>query len=239
MSVSAGSSEVWVPPWATVELHQLQLDEVDALLAEGTLTAEEEGLATLRAATLRGELLVGGPGLRCEARMGGAASHVMATLTLPPFYPQMPPVVSLSASGSRDRADPPELLAALERALREEALRPAEGGQALQAGVEWLQSVGPRRLEQLRARRSSAEAAAARAPASEEREDQAVRKAEKFSPNWDLCTAFVKTGKCKNKDCKWRHERPEAPAPKIPEPCASKPEAPASKKPVSGAKKKR
>lgn len=34
------------------------------------------------------------------------------------------------------------------------------------------------------------------------------RLAEKYTPSWDICTAFKRSGKCKNRKCKWRHAMP-------------------------------
>eukprot|EP00927_Polykrikos_kofoidii_P066351 TRINITY_DN61969_c0_g1_i1.p1 TRINITY_DN61969_c0_g1~~TRINITY_DN61969_c0_g1_i1.p1 ORF type:complete len:660 (-),score=152.88 TRINITY_DN61969_c0_g1_i1:37-2016(-) len=147
-----------------------------------------------------------------------------------------------------------ELILALESVLRREVLEPVEGGRALEAGSTWLRSpAAQERLEHLRKEfavrdeerereRQRAEAArvAAQADAAEEavarsrvaeKQVAEIRKIEKFSPNWDLCSGFIKNGKCKNKNCKWRHEMPEKPAKVKEEPKEEK-----NAKPASGSK---
>jgi len=243
------SSEAWAPDWATPELQRAQLAEVEELLAAGNsdLTADEAGLATLRAAVARGELLLEGAGLRCELRCpAGHGQELLAAFTLPPLYPTIPLRVALTFAGQDATDMDAELLAALDAALREQATQQAAGGRALEAALEWLRANAAVEVERLRAelapRRAAApprgRAAARPAEPPPEPAAPAVRKAEKFSPNWDLCTAFVKQGKCKNKNCKWRHERPVAALPKE-EPTAAEPQEVSKPKGGTTGKKKK
>jgi len=209
--IAAGSSDIWVPPWATVELQQLQLEEVEELLAAEAMTVEAAGLRALRAAVEIGILLTEGYGLRCRAQAECAVARLEAVITVPLFYPSMPLLVTLRSHG----AESLDLVAKLERVLREEVMRPAEGGEALKAAIHWLQAEAPDQLKALQAEMSAAAAkkevtAAAASVVASEGTQADVRKGEKFSPNWDLCSSFAKIGKCKNKNCKWRHEKPES-----------------------------
>lgn len=226
---AAGSSETWLPPWATLDVQRAQLEEVEELLALGAVTlaapkegpaAEvvDDGLRRMQRAVAEGRLLAEGPGLRCECKCGGDAGHVVVFLTLPLFYPVLPLVATIP----RCKPERPEVLTALERVLREEALSSPGGaadpgteeqGRALERAAFWLQASAPGHLQRLRDEfAASADgggaAAEEQAAAAVEESAATARKKEKFSPNWDLCTSFAKTGKCKNKNCKWRHERP-------------------------------
>jgi len=242
-SAASGSAEVWVPPWATVELQRSQLEEVEQLLTTGALTAEESGLAALRAAVESNSLLTDGPGIHCEVECDSAADRLVAVINVPTLYPSIPPNVKLHMRGSCAETETPHLVAGLQRALREEVIQETEDAHMLQAIVHWLQFVAPEKVSILQAERSMAnkkqEAAAAAAPQElQKKEKMDVRKAEKFSPNWDLCSSFVKTGKCKNKSCKWRHEKPVANAPTAAGSVTTETGAPESKK-VPAARKKR
>merc|ERR1712228_549450 len=108
-------------------------------------------------------------------------------------------------------------------------------------GMIWWKETAPKRIVELREQLETQrpridvppEKFNARVPPDKSNDERLARKAEKFSPGWDLCTGFVKTGKCKNKNCKWRHEMPMAKSmPEKVEPAPAEP-----KKATDGKKK--
>ncbi|CAK0822589.1 unnamed protein product [Prorocentrum cordatum] len=231
--------EVWTPPWATLEVQAAQLAELERLRAEG-LSVPSGALLELRAAQRRGELLHRQDPVMCEFTVeAGGVAQASVCFVVPAFYPGQP----LAVARGRAESCSAGALAAFERQVRQEAARQPEGSAALSSVVEWLQGEGAGRLQALEVAGQAEPAARERAPrehagaAPEPRaaEDGArgARVAEKFTSNWDLrdlCTAFVKHGKCKNKSCKWRHEKPVAVQPA---PAPAKPEGSAAAKPAT------
>lgn len=245
-AAAASAADTWTPSWATPELQEAQLLELDELRSAGAISVDQESLAELRRCVVRGVLLVDGPGVHCETTEG--RTGLTASFTVPHFYPTMPLKVVLRW---RDRPEEGVPLAALEALLRDEVLRPGEGVPTLRAAVEWLRNEAPARVEALRAerpqpqaqgatRRAAAAAAAEAAPPPAPTPDASLqRKAEKYSPNWDLCTAFVKHGKCKAKNCKWRHEQPVKGQKADPDAAPKAMDAADAKKDAGSKKKKR
>jgi len=225
-SSSSAPAQAWAPDWATPELQASQLSELEQLIAEESLHLLEVDCGAvddLRSAQARGEVLLREGPVLCEVPLG---DDITARLAVPPFYPTQPVTVvqiTDSASGTASRS-PVGALRALEREARTEASRLEDACEAfaLTALVRWLSLEAPQRWPVLAAearaaeRQACAEAAEiARKAERASKEDRdaggeasRVRVAEKYSPSWDLCTAFVKHGKCKNKNCKWRHEKP-------------------------------
>lgn len=231
-AAAASSTEPWIPPWASVELQLQQLREVEDHLLAGTISVDQPGLKAFRASVNNGAMMLEGDGLACEIRV--VEADLVAHVTLPIWYPALQPIVSLQSDDATEAA---EVLSSLERLLREEVLRPSEGSLCLEVLAEWLQGNAPESLRRLRQEHFEASAAAEEAAAAAARArpppkaDPTARVAEKYTVNWDLCSGFLKTGKCKNKNCKWRHE--------LPAPKEAKKEEPAPDKSTEGKKKKR
>lgn len=220
-AAACSAAEAWTPEWATPALQTATLLELDELRVAGVMSVEEASLAELRRAAMRGKLLAEGPGVCCEVIEKG--SGLLAEFIVPLFYPVVPLGISFrwqeqpaaAASGDTRRVS----LAALESMLRDEVVRPNTGVPHLRLAAEWVREQAPERIKALRAEQVAAAAAdrkraAAAAPAdpppvpAPKESASSQRKTEKFSPNWDLCSGFVKHGKCKTKNCKWRHEMP-------------------------------
>merc|ERR1719221_325207 len=214
------------------------LGELERLTDRGARTLVDEAeeiVSMLRAAQSVNELVSQGGPVLCEV----AADAVVIQLAVPLFYPTQPLTV-VEARRARESKAAPAVLRGMERELRRELSRLGEASEplVLTALLRWIKEEAPQQLEALTreadAEREAARAAAAAKPAvvAEDVPDaREARLAEKYSPNWDLCTAFVKHGKCKNKNCKWRHEKPvvvEKPAPA--EKQVADPKGPAGKK---------
>ena len=209
--------EAWVPEWATCELHERQLSEIEVLEAmfpeELELVTPEirehlkgclaKGVVSRSAEPLRLQLTqhLDGPKGGCELRV---------EFSLPPFYPLHGASVAL---GHTEDAAPfvREALLALQTSLRD-LLPTWEGSEVVQKVMDWLSLHGPAALasaEKAPARPNRAEPVVAE-PSKADRIEQArkERMGGKFTEKWDLCYAFMKHGSCKDKNCQWRHELP-------------------------------
>jgi len=224
--------DVWVPEWATSELHERALDElqaVEAMFPEecSVLTPEVQAhlvdcvsrrAVNTRPEPLRLELLQSIPGAE-----GGL--DVLVEFSFPPYYPTQAALVELREPGDPGSGCQRALLDRLEAQMREGVLRASQGGEVVMAVVEWLAEHGA--LELAACRREAAAASTGSPPGAEdppapggasgsttaakrERIEQARldRMSSKYSQSWDLCYAFVKHGTCKDKSCQWRHAAP-------------------------------
>ncbi|CAE8711014.1 unnamed protein product, partial [Polarella glacialis] len=163
--------------------------------------------------------------------------NVVLEFSMPPFYPLHEASLALrDANGEEGKGGLPRDAAAIQSiqaTLRGEIMHSLEGSEVVIKVLEWLTLHGEAELARCdrefassslpyKAKRGqAAEPAAPAEPTKEERIDQARRDrlSDKYTETWDLCSAFVTHGHCKNKNCKWRHEKPEKPAPKAePEP---------------------
>merc|ERR1719265_1670277 len=80
--------------------------------------------------------------------------------------------------------------------------------------LEWLKEEAVSKLKQIKKARSKEEAPIIKQKKKTEKElkeeaaeeEKRKRLADKYTEKWDLCYAFFKHGKCKDKNCKWRHE---------------------------------
>lgn len=218
-SAACGSAEAWAPPWATPQLQAVLLEELTRLSGRGELMLVDGStvLEALRASQASNELL------RQEAPMlieVAVSSDVVVRLAVPLYYP-MQPLMVVEARRAKDTKVAPAVLRGLEREVRLELSRLGEANEPLPltALLRWMKGASGRLealAQQADAERQAAHAAAvaadeaarsvAEAPAAAD--EKVVRLSEKYSQSWDLCTAFMKHGKCKNKNCKWRHERP-------------------------------
>lgn len=258
-SAACGSSEVWVPPWATPQLQAVLLDELTRLSGRGSLTLVEgdEVLEALKAAQASSELLRRELPVLCEV---AATSEVAVQFAVPLFYPTQPLIVVEARKANERFQVAPSVLRGLERALRQELSRLGEAQEplALTAVLRWLGEEAPQLVKALTqkadaehvAAKEAARAAAAAAEAdaaarslvgapADETDVKQCRVADKYSTNWDLCTGFVKTGKCKNKNCKWRHEMPVEKTRAPPTPTLEAKAAPSSKLTQKSSKSKK
>jgi len=219
------------------ELERLSLEGTVQLLPD-----RETALSALRRAQARGELLRRDAPITCQAPIDGTTIALIAVPPFYPTQPVTIQQVRLRAQSGQSGSMPGSALRAMERELRQEVSRLEAAGEQppLSSLVRWLATEGPGRLDGLRAEAQASRAAgssnsaradddgraaadrpvppaAAAAVAAEAMDPKydafkVSRNAEKYSPNWDLCAAFIKNGRCKNKNCKWRHEKP-APEP--------------------------
>jgi len=228
--------DVWVPEWASCELHERALDElqvVEAMFPDECRILTPEVRAHLEDCITRRTVSVRPEPLRLELaqRLLGAEESVglIVDFAFPPFYPTHPALVELRIEGDSGMGPTRHgFLERLEAQLCSKVLRELQGGEAVLAVVEWLAAHGAAELAGFEA------AAAAPSPltppegvvtalapsefaapslvssSKHERIEQAraERLADKYSQSWDLCYAFVKHGTCKDKDCKWRHAAP-------------------------------
>ena len=221
--------ETWIPEWATPELHERLLSELEVI--ESMFPDEFEILSPevkihLEECLSKGVVCRASDQLRVQISQhldgpkGGC--NVAMEFSMPPFYPLHNATVVL---GYDDDAPiwQRDGLMNLQTTLRTEVLPSFEGSEVIQKVIDWLSMHGPAALsasereasdpKRSRARREAELAAqAAEAPATKaERIEQArkERLSAKFTEKWDLCYAFVKHGSCKDKNCQWRHELPK------------------------------
>jgi len=218
--------ETWIPEWATPELHERLLselevieamfpDEVEILTPEVKIHLEEclsKGIVCRASDQLRVQI-----SQHLDGPKGGCT--VAMEFSMPPFYPLHNATVVL---GYDDDAPiwQRDGLMNLQTTLRTEVLPSFEGSEVIQKVIDWLNMHGPAALSasereasdpKRRAKREE-QAQAAETPATKaERIEQArkERLSAKFTEKWDLCYAFVKHGSCKDKNCQWRHELPK------------------------------
>lgn len=218
--------EAWVPEWATPDLHERLLTEIDVVSAMfpdecQVLTQDVQaylqeclsnGLVSRRPDPLRVQVAqhVDGPNGGCT---------VYLEFSLPPFYPLHEPSLTLKAADEGAPVWMRDALQSLQGTLRTE-LHNLEGSEVMVKAVEWLTQHGPTAFARERESSHVNKAAPAKkqAPAvsqqavesKAERIEQARRErlSAKFTDKWDLCYAFIKHGSCKDKNCQWRHELP-------------------------------
>lgn len=230
-SGSSGSAEAWIAAVMTPELQAAKVGELSKLDEEGLICLLPDRDAALAPFHEAGSQVVQGALVNCEVPL---LDDVVVQISVPALYPTQTVAITQVSNSSSLSASPNGLLAAaasaFERDVRLEAAKLQESGdQPLTALVHWLSVEGPGRIEvlneEVRAARRVAnpgnrgndERLAEDPRALEARSSETARTdrlAQKYSSNWDLCTGFLKTGKCKNKHCQWRHEMP---APKNPE----------------------
>jgi len=230
---SGSSSKAWVPEGVTPEMQAPQLEELSTLCTDGVLRVLEDGaghIAALRTAQAKHEVLARESPITCEAPIGDDA---VAQIGVPPYYPTQSLII-IQVRSTAQPAAPADVLRNLEKEAKQHLreLEEQHESRPLTALTEWLSAQAVARLLELEQEHRAAAARqetlqgqrGARGVAEEQKRKEkeeldaqaaarVERNASKYSPSWDLCTAFVKNGKCKNKNCKWRHEKPDAPPP--------------------------
>eukprot|EP00438_Fugacium_kawagutii_P032687 Skav221348 [mRNA] locus=scaffold1845:143227:156381:- [translate_table: standard] len=216
--------ETWIPDWATPDLHERLLSElevIEAMFPEEIQMLTPEVKSHLEGCLLRGVVSRAADPLRFQVSQhvdgprGGCT--VQVEFSMPPFYPLHDANVLL-----RGADDAPgwirDGLLNLQATLRTEFLPSLEGSEVIQKVIDWLQMHGPAVLSSAerdaadpKRRAKQAEPEAEPAASKAERIEQArkERLSAKFTEKWDLCYAFVKHGSCKDKNCQWRHELPK------------------------------
>eukprot|EP00931_Biecheleriopsis_adriatica_P086899 TRINITY_DN61453_c0_g1_i1.p1 TRINITY_DN61453_c0_g1~~TRINITY_DN61453_c0_g1_i1.p1 ORF type:complete len:952 (+),score=224.66 TRINITY_DN61453_c0_g1_i1:264-2858(+) len=266
-SVPAVALEVesWVPDWASPELHErmlAELDMVEAMYPDEYRLLTPDVRAHLQQCIDSGSVSRQPDHLRCEVvqHIDGAKGgrDVVIEFSLPPYYPLHEATLSLrDLNENREGEAGPTArvraaLTSLQATMRTDVLHSLEGSEVILRVLEWLTQHGPaefvrceRGAEEQGIRAAAAVQQAAAAPAEltkEERIAQAKkeRNAAKHSETWDLCAAFVQHGKCKNKNCQWRHEAwPDKDKPKKSDKAESEAvEKKAEAKPKAGKKKR-
>jgi len=241
-SASAASAavlqeDVWVPDWATYELHERTLDEVSVLEAmfmddvridNTAVKAHLETCVAERRVSTRQEALEVEVSLEVGGGAGGGegGGSIVVSFALPPFYPIHLAAISLREQDPEEEVQSASVMGRVLLALQETVLPKHEGSEILMPVLEFLTHQGPAALA--KARKQQAEASAAPQAAAgavqpdgsqggadekskRERVEDAKKErlATKFTTSWDLCYAFVKHGKCKDgKNCPWRHDQP-------------------------------
>ena len=217
--------ETWIPDWASPDLHERQLAEieiVEAMFPEECQVLNPEVRQHLKECFSKGVVSRAPEPLRIQISQhldgpkGGCG--VILEFSMPPFYPLHDASLVLRSASEDEAAWIREALLTLQTTLRGEVLPKLEGSEVIQKVLDWLSQHAPEALassqRESTARRKQAAAApqqAAEAEASKaERIEQArkERLSAKFTEKWDLCYAFVKHGSCKDKNCQWRHELP-------------------------------
>eukprot|EP00930_Biecheleria_cincta_P083774 TRINITY_DN73281_c0_g1_i1.p1 TRINITY_DN73281_c0_g1~~TRINITY_DN73281_c0_g1_i1.p1 ORF type:complete len:961 (+),score=193.03 TRINITY_DN73281_c0_g1_i1:189-2885(+) len=226
----AGLLEVegWLPDWASSALHERTLAEVELVEAMfpdecRLLTPDvrihlqdcvDRGVVSRQATPMRLEL---------TQHLDGAAGGIDVVLefSLPSLYPLHEATLSLR-DASEETGDGPSArvlaaLASLQATMRTDVLQSLEGSEVIVKVVDWLNQHGPAELARCergaedkvsKAKGAAPKPAAAPEKTKEEKvaEARKERNAQKHTETWDLCAAFVQHGKCKNKNCRWRHE---------------------------------
>jgi len=212
--------DVWIPDWATFELHERTLDEVqivEAMYADEwnlltpVVRAHLEDCVQGKSVSAQVEPLCLEVFLHIDGGFGGV--DLAVEFSLPPYYPTHAGSILLrqrSHDGVKHRA-----LERLEAELRSHVSDDDEGSEVMIRALEWLHQRGPSELARIEKEASETSSVPAPPPASaspskSEKIEEARRErlTSKFSSGWDLCYAFSQHGKCKNKNCEWRHEAP-------------------------------
>lgn len=228
--------DVFVPAWASSDLHERALDElqvVEAMYQEECHILTPEVREHLEECVSQASASSRPEPLQLEVRLELASSlpGLMVEFTLPPYYPTHAAMVELHAESKEDPFADEGLggrpnLDRLEGELRREALSELQGSEVILAAMNWLQEHAASKLEAWRPQ--SRLGASECSPASEnsgkssepsqsagqlkrERIEQAraERRNGKYSASWDMCYAFAKHGSCKDSQCQWRHGQAE------------------------------
>ena len=227
-SVASGALEVetWIPDWATPDLHERLLSElemIEAMFPDEFQVLTPEVKSHLEGCFSKGVVSRAPDPLRLQVSQhldgprGGCT--VLVEFAMPPFYPLHDANVTLREADDGAAVWIRDGLLNLQATLRTEVLPTLEGSEVVQKVIDWLNMHGPavlssaeREAADPKRRARQAEREAEPAPATKaERIEQArkERLSAKFTDKWDLCYAFVKHGSCKDKNCQWRHELPK------------------------------
>lgn len=244
--------ETWIPEWATPDLHERQLAEieiVEAMFPEEFQVLTPEVRTHLKECFSRGIVSRAPEPLRIQVSQhldgprGGCAAIV--EFSMPPFYPLHNASIVLQEDERTGAAGAGtgwirEALSALQITLRTEVLPSLEGSEVIQKVLDWLNMHAPEILAssqreaadpKRKQEREAAEPAASTTKAERIEQARKERLSAKFTEKWDLCYAFVKHGSCKDKNCQWRHELPKKEGASTPD---EKDEGKASKASSSG-----
>lgn len=218
--------ETWIPDWATPELHERLLSElevIEAMFPDEFQVLNPEVKSHLEGCLSKGVVSRATDPLRIQISQhldgprGGC--NMLVEFSMPPFYPLHDANVLLreadeGAGWIKDG------LQNLQATLRTEVLPTLEGSEVVQKVTDWLNMHGPAVLSsaereaadpkrRAKAEREAREAEPAATKAERIEQARKERLSAKFTEKWDLCYAFVKHGSCKDKNCQWRHELPK------------------------------